>query len=148
MAFPAAEFFTQFGKLTKVRLSRSKTTGKAKHYAYLQFQHQEVAKIAAEAMDGYFMFTQKITCRALKTSEVHPLLFKGANRKFKAVPWRKIERERHNKDRTPEEYAERVSRLIKKDQARKWQIAEAGIDYDYQPLTQMITPKSKKIKFN
>jgi nucleolar protein 15 len=39
-------------------LSRSKKTGKAKHYAFLEFHHAAVAKIAAEAMNGYFLFTQ------------------------------------------------------------------------------------------
>ena len=53
-----AGFFSQFGKLTRVRLSRNKKTGKAKHYAFLEFQYPEVAEVAAEAMNGYFLFTQ------------------------------------------------------------------------------------------
>lgn len=32
--------------------------GKAKHYAFLEFHLPEVAKIAADAMDGYFLFKQ------------------------------------------------------------------------------------------
>jgi len=47
-----ADFFSQFGKLTRVRLSRNKKTGKAKHYAFLEFQYPEVAQVAADAMDG------------------------------------------------------------------------------------------------
>ncbi len=53
-------FFSQFGKLTRVRLSRNKKTGKAKHYAFLEFQYPEVAAVAADAMNGYFMFKQKL----------------------------------------------------------------------------------------
>ena len=53
-----AGYFSQFGRLKHVRLSRSKKTGKAKHYAFLEFNHASVAKIAAGAMDGYFLFTQ------------------------------------------------------------------------------------------
>lgn len=55
-----AGFFSQFGKLQRVRLSRSKQSAKPKHYAFLEFQHADVAKIAAETMDGYFMFKQVI----------------------------------------------------------------------------------------
>ncbi len=33
--------------------------------------------------------------------DVHPQLWKGANRKFDRVPWRRIEAERHNAERTP-----------------------------------------------
>ena len=43
--------------------------------------------------------------RVMGPQEVHPQLWKGANRKFAKVPWRKIELERHNADRTPEQQA-------------------------------------------
>eukprot|EP00878_Enallax_costatus_P023022 GHUV01024469.1.p2 GENE.GHUV01024469.1~~GHUV01024469.1.p2 ORF type:complete len:101 (+),score=22.38 GHUV01024469.1:683-985(+) len=99
-------------------------------------------------MDGYFMFKQKISCRVLRQSEVHPQLFKGANRKFKKVPWEKIEAERVNKDRTPEEQAKRVARVLKKDRKRSDNIASSGIDYQYEPLRAQQAPKPKKIKFS
>ncbi len=98
-----AGFFSQFGRVTKVRVSRSKKTGKAKHYAFMEFQYPEVAKIAAEAMNNYMMFKEKLVVTVVPTQEVHPDLWKGANRKFRAYPWRKVERERHNAVRTPEE---------------------------------------------
>jgi RNA recognition motif-containing protein len=55
---PPAGFFSQFGRLLRVRMSRSKKTAKAKHYAFLEFQHADVAQIAAVTMDGYFLFKQ------------------------------------------------------------------------------------------
>ena len=51
--------------MTKVRLSRNKKTGKAKHYAFLEFQYPEVAAVAAEAMDGYMMFKQKLSVHVM-----------------------------------------------------------------------------------
>jgi RNA recognition motif-containing protein len=80
-----ADYFTQFGKVNKVRLSRSKKSGRSRGYAFLEFQSAEVAKIAAEAMDGYLFFGQKLVSRLLKAEEVHEELFKGANRVFKQV---------------------------------------------------------------
>ncbi|KAF6257365.1 RNA-binding domain-containing protein [Scenedesmus sp. NREL 46B-D3] len=141
-------FFSQFGKLVRVRLSRSKKTAKPKHYAFLEFQHADVAQIAAETMDGYFMFKQKLSCRVLKQSEVHPQLFKGANRKFKKVPWKKIEAERVNKDRTPEEAAARTAALIRKDRSRAKRIAAAGIEYEYEPLEAQRPRKARKVTFD
>ncbi|KAF8056103.1 nifk [Scenedesmus sp. PABB004] len=137
-------FFSQFGKLVRVRLSRSKKSGKPKHYAFLEFQHPDVAAIAAETMDGYFMFKQRLACRTLRKSEVHPQLFKGANRKFKKVPWRKIEAERVNRERTPAEAAARVAALLKRDRARARAIAAAGIDYEYEPLAAQQPRRAKK----
>ena len=89
--------------MNKVRVSRNKKTGKAKHYAFLEFQSPEVASIAAEAMNGYMMFTQKLDCHVMPAAEVHVDLFKGANRKFKSIPWRQMEVQRHNRDRTVEQ---------------------------------------------
>ena len=60
-----AGFFAQFGNVTKVRVSRNKKTGRAKHYAFLEFQYADVAATAAEAMDGYMLFTQKLVVRVV-----------------------------------------------------------------------------------
>ena len=51
----------------------------------MEFQSAEVAKIAAEAMDGYLFFGQKLVSRLLKPEECHEELFKGANRVFTKV---------------------------------------------------------------
>jgi hypothetical protein len=75
--------------VSKVRLSRSKKSGASKHYAWLEFASPEVAGIAAGAMDGYMLFTQKLQARQLSKDEVHPQLFKGANRVFKKVRQRR-----------------------------------------------------------
>lgn len=39
-----AEYFSQFGKVTKVRLSRNKKSGKSKGYAFLEFSSAEVRR--------------------------------------------------------------------------------------------------------
>ncbi len=39
-------------------------------------------------------------------------LFKGANQKFRNVPWRKLERQRHDRERTPQEHARQVAKLV------------------------------------
>ncbi|PRW45663.1 MKI67 FHA domain-interacting nucleolar phospho [Chlorella sorokiniana] len=141
------EYFSQFGKVTKVRLSRNKKSGKSKGYAFLEFSSAEVAKIAADAMDGYMLFTQKLTSRVLPADEVHPDLFKGANRVFKQVPWQKIERERQNRDRTAAEAEKRARQAVERDERRQRRIAQAGIDYQYEPLAAQVAPKPKKTKF-
>ena len=48
-----------------MRVSRNKKTGKAKHYAFLEFQYPEVAATAAEAMNDYMLFTQKLVVRVV-----------------------------------------------------------------------------------
>ena len=77
-------------------------------------------------MDGYMFFGQKLQCRVMKRHEVHPELFKGANRVFKNVPWKKIEMERHNKEITEENVAKRRKTATKKDKKREERIKEVS----------------------
>jgi RNA recognition motif. (a.k.a. RRM, RBD, or RNP domain) len=131
----SAGFFSQFGDVKNVRMSRSKKTAQSKGYAFLEFKHPEVlpvfvsiaaqwhhfhpiskcvpqsqasilsehlpeqtaagemsicmsqrvdlshhlqvAPIAAQAMDGYMMFAQKLKVHVVKRKDVHPELMKG-----------------------------------------------------------------------
>nr|ACQ58935.1 MKI67 FHA domain-interacting nucleolar phosphoprotein-like [Anoplopoma fimbria] len=43
-------YFEQFGKVLRLRLSRSKKTGGSKGYAFVEFDCDEVAKIVAEGI--------------------------------------------------------------------------------------------------
>jgi nucleolar protein 15 len=46
-------FFTQFGTVTRVRVSRNPKTGRSRHYGFVEFLERDVAVIAADTMDGY-----------------------------------------------------------------------------------------------
>jgi nucleolar protein 15 len=142
---PSTEYFSQFGRVHKIRLSRNKKTGKSKHYAFLEFQNAAVAQVVADAMDGYMFFGQKLSARVMRRAEVHPELFKGANRVFKKVPWKKIEMERHNKAVDGEVAAKRTAAATKRNKARAEAIKEAGIDYEF-PGAGAAAPAAKKAK--
>lgn len=79
----SAGFFSQFGVVTRVRVSRNKRTGKSKHYAFVEFYLAEVAAIAAEAMDGYMMFALKLKVEVVPRSRQHPSLMRGSKKPFK-----------------------------------------------------------------
>ena len=84
-------YFTQFGTVNHVRLSRSKKTGRSKHYAFLEFTSAEVAKIVAATMNNYLLFGHLLKCSLVPKEQVSPNLWKGADRRFKTVPWNKME---------------------------------------------------------
>ena len=133
--------------MTRLRVSRNKRTGKAKHYAFVEFQSPEVAAIAAEAMDNYMMFKQKLRVNVVKRADVHPLLFKGANKKFHAIPRQKLSREQHNRERTAAEDQLRMKKAISKDRKRQERIKAAGIEYEYESLQTLMPPTSVHKKF-
>lgn len=84
-------FYSQFGDITKLRLSRNRRTGASKHFAFIEFASVEVAKIAAKTMDGYLMFGQILKSKFAPAESLHPDVWKGANKKFHKVPNTKLE---------------------------------------------------------
>lgn len=79
-------YFAQFGKITKLRLSRNKKTGASKHFAFIEFKSAEVADIVAKTMHNYLMFNHILQCKVVPPAQVHPELFKGANERFSKDP--------------------------------------------------------------
>lgn len=141
-------FFSQFGEVKRWRVSRSKKTARSKGYAFVEFSEPEVAGIAAEAMDGYLMFKQALKCHVMKASEVHNGMWAGGNRKFRKVPWRKIEAARHNnEERSAEQIARRQARALKRDKARQAALLKAGIQYEYTGLAAQLPEKPVHKKF-
>ena len=121
-----------------MRLSRVKKTGRPKSYAFLEFASPAVAAIAADAMDGYLLFSQRLSVKVLSPESVHPALFKGADRVFTKVPWRKLEAGRVNKKLSADEAAKRAGRGARADEKRAERIEKAGIDYQYERLLESI----------
>jgi len=124
-------FFSQFGAVTKLRLSRSKKTGRSKGYAFLEFKHEEVAKVAADTMNNYLMYRQLLKCEFIPADKLHPDTFKNCHRPFRAPTGALKSRERHNAVKTEEQ----LKRNVKKRTGRmqKTEALKAlGIDYHCQ----------------
>jgi len=123
-------FFGQFGEVRRLRLARSRKTGRSKGYAFVEFESAEVARIVAGAMDGYLMFGRRLAVQVVGPGELHAETFKNANRKFRVVPWGALEKKRREKEKTPD----KVARLVEK-RKRIWarrmkRIESLGIDYE------------------
>ena len=56
------KYFSQFGTVTRLKLFRSKKTGRSRGFAFLEFQFSEVAAIVAETMNNYLMFNKLLKC--------------------------------------------------------------------------------------
>ncbi|KAJ5319496.1 Nucleotide-binding alpha-beta plait [Penicillium brevicompactum] len=111
-------YFSQFGDITRLRLSRNRHTGRSKHYAFIEFSSTTVAKIVAETMDNYLMYGHIVKCKFVPKEQLHAEVFKGANRRFKVTPWNRIEKKRLEKGKTREQWtksneAEQKKRLAK-----------------------------------
>ncbi len=85
-------YFSQFGDVTRLRVSRNKKTGASKHYAFIEFADQDVARIVQETMHNYLIDGRLLQVKEVSKDKVHPELWVGANRKFQKVPGDRIER--------------------------------------------------------
>ncbi|KAJ3979288.1 hypothetical protein F5890DRAFT_1576040 [Lentinula detonsa] len=124
-------YFSQFGNITRLRVSRNKKTGKSKHYAFLEFDSSSVAQIVAETMDNYLLMGHILRCEVIPKDKVHPELWIGANRKWRVVPRHRVARATHNKPRTSEQQERATKRLLKRQNDKKRKLKELGISYNF-----------------
>ncbi|CAK9070105.1 unnamed protein product [Durusdinium trenchii] len=74
-------YFSQFGEVTRFRLSRSPKTGGSKGFGFIEFRQESVAKIVAQTMNKYLLGDRSLVCKFKPKDECHPKMFKGWRRK-------------------------------------------------------------------
>ncbi|XP_070694148.1 MKI67 FHA domain-interacting nucleolar phosphoprotein [Pempheris klunzingeri] len=134
-------YFEQFGKVLRLRLSRSKKTGGSKGYAFVEFDCDEVAKIVAETMNNYLMGERLIKCHFMPPEKVHEKLFVGSQREFKKPSHPAVSR--YNKNRTEEQVTKMKGKLLRKESKLRKRLAAQGIDYDFPGFAAQVPQKKK-----
>jgi nucleolar protein 15 len=127
-------YFTQFGEITRLRLSRNRITGRSKHYAFVEFSSVTVAKIVAETMDNYLMYGHILKCKFVPAESLHPEIWKGANRRFKKTPWNRIEKKRLERGKTREQWTDRIAKEQKKRLSKAKKLKELGYEFNLPQL--------------
>ncbi|KAJ5179700.1 hypothetical protein N7492_002910 [Penicillium capsulatum] len=127
-------YFSQFGEITRLRLSRNRLTGRSKHYAFVEFSSVSVAKIVAETMDNYLMYGHILKCKYVPQEQLHSEVWKGANRRFKRTPWNRIEKKRLEKGKTRDQWSKRIEQEEKKRQAKADKLKAIGYKFDMPQL--------------
>jgi len=123
-------FFRQFGRVDRVRVARNKR-GKTRHFAFVEFCDAEVAKIVADAMDGYLIFKHKLRAKVVPRERVYPSLFTGWGPKGDNDEWHQKKR-KEGLERSKVKSAATLNRRIRKktieDQEK---LKKLGIDYEF-----------------
>ncbi|GAA5993069.1 hypothetical protein JCM5350_003974 [Sporobolomyces pararoseus] len=124
-------YFSQFGEVTRLRLSRNKQTGASKHYAFIEFQYASVAAIVQETMDNYLLAGHILVCKIIPDDQIHPKLWVGANRRFRVVPKGRKQNAKRNAPKTEEKKESIKKRLLTREEKKRKELAELGIEYDF-----------------
>lgn len=120
------KFFSQFGKITNIRLARSRKTLNSKGYAFIQFKSAEVAKIAAEAMNNYLFFEKLLKCEYVPNEKLHPDTFKGWRTKLTSSD---NNRRKQNCFKTEDILARNKAKRLAKLKKLKQYLKDNDIDY-------------------
>ncbi|XP_069877991.1 MKI67 FHA domain-interacting nucleolar phosphoprotein isoform X2 [Dipodomys merriami] len=125
-------YFSQFGTITRFRLSRSKRTGNSRGYAFVEFESEEVAKIVADTMDNYLFGGRMLVCHFMPPEKVHEELFKEWNIPFRNPTYPAVKR--YNQERDFAQKMRMEARFKRKETLLRKKLAAKGIDYSFPSL--------------
>ncbi|ETW05038.1 hypothetical protein H310_04083 [Aphanomyces invadans] len=140
-------FFSQFGEIKRLKVSRNKKSGKSKHYAFIEFEEPDVARVVADTMDGYRLFDKTLSCNVLPLDKCHERMFIGANRTFRPIPYRKLAIREHNAGKTYEQQEAINARLLAKETIKRNKLKALGIEYEFEGYAGSAPAKSSHVKF-
>jgi nucleolar protein 15 len=80
-------------------------------------------------MNSYLLFGHILKCQVVPPEQVHEGLFIGANRKFRKVPWNKIEGWKLEKGKTRESWDGKVAKEKKKRSKKNKALEKIGYEY-------------------
>ncbi|KAI1117504.1 RNA-binding domain-containing protein [Nemania sp. NC0429] len=124
------EYFSQFGQVNKIRVSRNKATGQSKHFAFVEFAELSVAEIVAKTMDNYLLAGHILKVKMVPKSQVHEKLWVGSNKRFKKIPWNKMAGNRLKKPLSESAWNEKVSKEEAKRNERAKKLLKLGYEFE------------------
>ena len=133
-------YFSQFGPINKLRLSRNKKTGASKHFAFIEFAEASTADIVAKTMDNYLLFGHILKCKTIPKEQVHHDLFKGANRRFKKVPWNKIVGRQLEKPLSEAAWEKRVAKEQSRRSKKAAKLQALGYEFEAPEIKEIPPP--------
>ncbi|KAI9873339.1 MAG: hypothetical protein M1830_000519, partial [Pleopsidium flavum] len=136
-------YFSQFGDIRRLRLSRNRKTGQSKHYAFIEFASFEVAKIVADTMNNYLMFGHILKCKTVPKEQVHEKLWKGANKRFKKVPWSKLEGRKLEMGMGEAGWEKRIEGEKQRRKAKEEKLKAIGYEFDAPTLKGVAEVKAR-----
>ena len=158
------DFFSQFGTVKKVKLLRNKQTGHTRHSGWVEFEHNTVAAVAAETMNGYLLDGHVLKCRLCDPGVI---VHSSKPRKIRFQQAQITHAKKCNKqsglltppsgdqtdvtavatpvkEEVPLEEMDVVKRMLAKEEKLRKAIKDAGIEYDFPGITAIVPKESKK----
>eukprot|EP00617_Octactis_speculum_P017518 CAMPEP_0185743916 /NCGR_PEP_ID=MMETSP1174-20130828/1798_1 /TAXON_ID=35687 /ORGANISM="Dictyocha speculum, Strain CCMP1381" /LENGTH=212 /DNA_ID=CAMNT_0028416941 /DNA_START=126 /DNA_END=764 /DNA_ORIENTATION=+ len=124
-------YFSQFGNVRRLRLSRSKKTGNSKGYGFIEFSEVDTAVVVAESMDKYIIADRALVVKQLPSHKVHKKMWKGSGERVPVINNIAIEVAHHHKSRTIAEKNKVTRGLLANEAKKRKRLADLGVEYDF-----------------
>ena len=113
-----------------------KKTGSSKGYGFVEFESEDVAKIAAETMNSYLFGERLLKCHFIPPEKVHEELFREWHMPFKRPSYPAVKR--YNQNRSLVQKLRMEERFKKKEKLLRKRLAKKRIDYSFPSLVKVL----------
>lgn len=139
------QYFSQFGEVLRLRLSRNLRTFKPRGYAFIQFKLPEVADIVQKTMNGYIILENILRCESMDPSNVHDNIFHPSLMNRKKVDYKAIAIKSLTLPRTAEQKIKRVKRRLEREDEKRKKIKKLGIEYTFKQTEKLLSKDQLKL---
>ena len=113
------KYFSQFGTITRIISPKSSKTGRSVGYAFIEFEDEETARIAAKTMNNYILFEKILKCSFVEDKKKYDRIFLKWKKKFEFKERYKIHCEKLAKKKSKEEIKEMIQGLLDREEKRR-----------------------------
>ena len=137
------KYFSQFGTITRIISPKSSKTGRSVGYAFIEFEDEETARIAAKTMNNYILFEKILKCSFVEDKKKYDRIFLKWKKKFEFKERYKIHCEKLAKKKSKEEIKEMIQGLSDREEKRREKMKELGIKYEYKGFKEIVDEYKK-----
>ena len=138
------KYFSQFGTITRIISPKSSKTGRSVGYAFIEFEDEETARIAAKTMNNYILFEKILKCSFVEDKKKYDRIFLKWKKKFEFKERYKIHCEKLAKKKSKEEIKEMIQGLLDREEKRREKMKELGIKYEYKGFKEIVEEYKKE----
>jgi RNA recognition motif-containing protein len=137
------KYFSQFGTITRIISPKSSKTGRSVGYAFIEFEDEETARIAAKTMNNYILFEKILKCSFVEDKKKYDRILLKWKKKFEFKERYRIHCEKLAKKKSKEEIKEMIQGLLDREEKRREKMKELGIKYEYKGFKEIVDEYKK-----
>ena len=138
------KYFSQFGNITRIISPKSSKTGRSVGYAFIEFEDEETARIAAATMNNYILFEKILKCEFVEDKKKYDRIFLKWKKKFEFEERYKKHCEKLSKPKSKAQKKEMIQGLLDREEQRREKMKDLGIIYEYKGFKEIVEEYKKE----